>query len=544
MGAAAAAAIAGPGQAAEQVNLDFGPFSRSVPVSSLVTFAETGEADAELATLLRRLSPAQKDGLRTALTASRETDLTRVSQWFNDPLGEHSLLFLGQMAQTEARLNGKQALRAAIIAAVAEDGTISLLDVVRHFPTGTMHLDMAQVLRHTQQVIAEATDTQAVVEAIRQQSTIAATQPPQPDLTTLPDLTQLGPHGSRQISLVLEDVSRDRTYPVELVVPQDLDNLSGPLPVVVISHGLGDSPQSFLDIANHLASHGLVVALPEHIGSNYQLQQAMLSGLASESFRAREFIDRPLDVSFLLDELERRNATVFGGKLNLDRVVAVGHSFGGYTALALGGATIDFERLAQRCDPSANIILDAAMLLECRALELQDQPDVVQQLGELGVQDERIKLMMAFATVSNLFGPQGISRLQAPVMIFGGAFDIIAPVVPQQVSAFNWLNAPERYLYLAENTSHGTSFTRTISNLLNFDQDFDQGVDEALVLTRAVNKSLIVAFTQVYGANRQEFAPFLTSAYVEAVSVEPFRLHLVRTIPPSIEDKLEPAPLP
>ena len=384
----------------------------------------------------------------------------------------------------------------------------------------------------------------AVVEAIRQQSTLTATQPPQPDLATLPDLTQLGPHGSRQISLVLEDASRDRTYPAELAVPQDFDTLSGPIPVVVISHGLGDRPQSFLDIANHLASHGLVVALPEHIGSNYALQQALLSGLASESFRAQEFIDRPLDVSFLLDELERRNATAFGGKLNLDRVVAVGHSFGGYTVLALGGATIDFERLAQRCDPSANIIVDAAMLLECRALELQDQPDVVQQLGESGVQDERVAAIMAFATVSNLFGPQGIRRLQEPVMIFGGAFDIIAPVVPQQVSAFNWLNAPDRYLYLAENTSHGTSFTRAISDLLNFDQDFGQGVDEALVLTRAVNKSLIVAFTQVYGANRQEFAPFLTSAYVEAVSAQPFRLHLVQTIPPSIADKLEPAVLP
>jgi len=525
-------------QAAETVVLEFGPFGRSVPVSALEAFAQGDPPSRELDPLLRRLTPDQQAGFRTGLNARREVELVPLSQWFYDPMGEQSLAFLGKVIRTDARLNGQRALRAALIRSAAEDSSVSLMGVIRHFPTQTINLDLAQLLRNAQQTLGEAEATQVVVEAVRAKSSQeAATQ--SLDLTTLPDLTQPGPHGSRQISLQITDPARQRTYPVELVVPQDLARLPGPIPVVVISHGLGDSPQSFLDVAAHAASHGLLVAIPEHIGSNFVQQQAMLNGLAQESFLPQEFLDRPLDIRFLLDELSRRNGADFGGRLALDRVVVAGHSFGGYTALALAGATIDFERLAQRCDASANILADAALLLECRALALQSQPAVVEQLGETGVQDDRVALVMAFAPVSNLFAPQGMAAIQRPVMIVGGALDVVAPVVPQQVSAFHWLTTPDRYLYLADNTSHGPEFTRSISQLLDFDQDLAQGIDEALGITRGVNKSLVVAFTQVYAANRQEFRPFLQASYVEAVSADPFRLHLVRALPPGLEGVLD-----
>lgn len=529
----------GVAQAADSVVLEFGPFSRSVPVEALIEFAE-GVPNADLAPLLRRLTPAQQEGLRAGLTASREVDVVPLSQWFYDPMGEQSLMFLGKVIRTEGRLNGERALRAALIASAAEDGNLSLLSVIRHFPTGTLRLDLAQLLRDAQQTLDEAAATQSVVEAIRIQSQQDATQAP--SLPNLPDLTQPGPYGSRRLSWQLTDAARSRTYPVELVLPQDLSRVPGPIPVVVLSHGLGDRPQSFLDIAAHVASHGLVVALPEHIGSNLAQREALLAGQAQEGFRAQEFIDRPLDVTFLLDELSRRNAADFGGRLDLNRVAVVGHSLGGYTALALGGATIDFARLAQRCDPSTNILANVALLLECRALALQQQPNVVQRLGHTGVQDDRVKLVMAFAPVSNLFGPGGMAKIQEPVVIWGGALDIVAPVVPQQVEAFRWLTAPNRYLYLADNTSHSPGFTRSISQLLNFDQNLAQGVDEALGVTRGVNKALIVAFTQVYVADRQEFAPFLQPSYVESASTDLFRIHQVQTLPPAINRFLEAVP--
>ncbi|WP_052049724.1 alpha/beta hydrolase [Leptolyngbya sp. KIOST-1] len=541
LGIGAALATAGPLGAAETLRLEFGPLSRSVPTESLVTFAETGTVDRQLAPFLRRLSPSQRQELRLALTSSRAVSVVPISQWFNSPMGDRSLLFLGQLAQTEAGLNGRQALRAAIVAAAAEDGDISPLDIVRHFPTGSLRLDGAQAMAIARQVQAEATATRSLVAAIRQQSEAEAAQPPALDLAALPDLTQPGPYGSRQVSLQMTDAERGRTYAADVFLPQTLTAGPGSIPVVVISHGLGDSRTSFFDLATHAASHGFAVALPEHVGSNYTQKQALLTGLDRETFKARDFLDRPLDVSFLLNELERLNASTFDNRLNVDRVAVVGHSFGGYTALALGGASIDFERLAQRCDPAANLLLDAAMVLECRALELRSDPAVMDRLTQ-GTRDDRVQLVMAFATVSNLFGPRGMAPVAVPVMLFGGDLDLVAPVVPQQVAAFSWLQGRDRYLYLGENTSHSPGITRLLTRFLYLDDALDKSVDEALALTRGVNKSLVVAFSQVYLAGREDYRPFLQSHYVEAVSAEPFRLHRVRELPPPAIEQLSGLP--
>lgn len=531
-------------QAAETIFLDYGPLSRSIPVSSLVAFAEDGVVDDNLAFFINLLDPEQQENLRTGLTASRQADVVRVSQWFNTPMGERVLLFAGKLIETGARQNGQIALRSALVAAAAEDGGISVLDVARHFPTENLRLDLDEAVLKARQVIDEAEATLALVEAVKQQSTAEAAEPPPFNLAALPDLTQPGPYPVRQINLILEDPSRTgqaltldspRTFPATLFLPQDLTAVSGSIPVVIISHGLGDTRTNFYDIAAQIASYGFAVAVPEHIGSNTTQKEAMFSGFSQETFRAQEFLDRPLDISFLLDELERTNADSYGGRLDLSRVAIAGHSFGGYTAFALAGATIDFDRLAQRCDLKSNILLDAATVLECRALELLTDPAAVQSLGVQGTRDQRVKLIMAFAPVSNLFGPQGIRRVDIPVMVFGGAFDIVAPVVPQQVAAFSWLTTPERYLYLGENTSHGADITRLTSRLFHIDRDFDQGVDEGLAITRRVNTSLMLAFSEVYLLGQSEFEPFLRSAFVEAVSVEPFRLHLVRELPPGVE---------
>lgn len=538
--AAASAVVAGAtAQAAETVVLNFGPFSRQIEVEALSTWADGGEIDPALASLLRRLNPDQQEALRTSLTRSRPVSVVPLSQWFHDPMGERSLWFLGKFVQTQARLNGYQALRAAIIAAAAETGELSLLEVIRQFPTGTLNLDLQQVQTSLRQINQDTELTRTVVSALRQQSETAIAQQPPLNLAALPDLTQPGPYETTRLSWVMEDPSRDRRYPVELVMPENLAAVGRSVPVVVISHGLGDRPESFLDIAAQVASHGFLVALPEHIGSSLTQQQAMLNGRSRESFRAAEFLDRPLDITTLLDELERRNPDTFGGRLNVDRVVAVGHSFGGYTVLALGGATVDFERLAQRCRPDVNLLVDAALALECRALELIDQPEALQRLGQAGVKDDRVAVVMAFAPVSNLFGPAGVANISVPTMLFSGAFDVLTPVVPQQVATFSWLTTGDRYLYLADNTSHSPGLTRLTSDLVNLDQQIEKSLDEALGMTRGVNSALIIAFAQVYAAEQSAYAPFLTAAYVEATSVDPFRVHLVQGLPPAITTQLD-----
>jgi predicted dienelactone hydrolase len=160
-------------------------------------------------------------------------------------------------------------------------------------------------------------------------------------------LRQRGSFSYSKQSFTLNDLRRNRTFPVDLYLPT---SSSGLAPVIVISHGLGSDRQTFAYLATHLASYGFAVAVPEHPGSNAEQVRALINGFVSEVASPQELIDRPLDIKFLLDELKRS----YGGQLNLQQVGVLGQSFGGYTALALAGAEINFEQLQQDCGPENN----------------------------------------------------------------------------------------------------------------------------------------------------------------------------------------------
>ncbi|HIK46243.1 MAG TPA: alpha/beta hydrolase [Leptolyngbyaceae cyanobacterium M65_K2018_010] len=517
--------------AAEQIWLDYSLLSLSIPVDALERFATQGEVDAALVPFLRRLTPERQEELKTALTKTRSAKAFPLSQFLYSPMGARSINFVGEFMQTDARLNGGLALRSALIMAAADDGEVSALEVMQKFPSQTIQLDLGKILTLVRQAEAEVDETEALINAVAAQSAADAASPPAFDLAALPNLFQPGPYPTRRIDFTLVDASRNnRTYPVILFIPENLAAVSGSLPIVVISHGLGASQNNFLD-AGIIASYGFAVAIPEHIGSDDVQKQALFEGLSNQLFKVSEFIDRPLDITFLLDQLERQNATQYQGKLNLNQVAVVGHSFGGYTALALAGATIDFDRLAQTCTPAENILLDAAELLECRALELLDEPQVIQRLGVDGVRDPRVRLVLTYAPVSNFLGPSGIRRIQIPTVISAGGFDIVAPAVPEQVDAFSWLTTQEKYFYLFENTSHTAGLTRMLDTMFHVDRHYDQSIQEEQVLNRDLTKALIVAFAKVYLEGDSAYQPFLRSAYVEAVSQSPFKRYLVRELP-------------
>jgi hypothetical protein len=80
LGLGIALAAAWPLRAAEIVVLEFGPFSRSIPTEALVTFAETGEVNAQLAPFLRRLNSIQRFGLRALLTQEQAVNVVPISQ--------------------------------------------------------------------------------------------------------------------------------------------------------------------------------------------------------------------------------------------------------------------------------------------------------------------------------------------------------------------------------------------------------------------------------------------------------------------------------
>jgi len=357
----------------------------------------------------------------------------------------------------------------------------------------------------------------------------AATEPPLP-LNQLPNLRQLGPYEVSRQTLVMNDVERDRTYPVDLYLPAIAQATPGSIPVVIVSHGFGSQRADFADVARYVASYGFAVALPEHVDSNKALQEAVLDGRAREFFRASEFVNRPLDISYLLDDLERRNDSQFQGHLKLDQVAAIGHSFGGYGVLALGGAVVDLQHARQICDQNYFLdFLNPALLLQCRVLELESSPEMVQQLTQ-GLRDERVRFVVAVNPITRvLFGPQGIRQLQVPVVFVGGGYDVAAPLVPEQVYSFTQIPSEDKYFLLIEGQAHGPAISAMVNRVLSPSLDEEQ-LEQELQLIRSNGIAVMVAFFQVYLSDRPDYRPLLQASYMAQLHEPPFEFSLVRSL--------------
>lgn len=101
----------------------------------------------------------------------------------------------------------------------------------------------------------------------------------------------------------------------------------GRFPLVVISHGSGGSQFVYRTLAAHLARTGFVVLTPEHPRNNRH--DNSLAG--TDTILA----SRPRHIRSVIDWAT--SADGFGASLQQGAVAVVGHSLGGYTALALAG---------------------------------------------------------------------------------------------------------------------------------------------------------------------------------------------------------------
>jgi predicted dienelactone hydrolase len=140
--------------------------------------------------------------------------------------------------------------------------------------------------------------------------------------------------------------------PYIMDVSPDATIIAGQFPLVVISHGNGGSHLLYRSISMHLARNGYIVALPEHYGNNR-------NNNALEN-TDENLIIRPKHISLTIDELLSENC--LGKSIDAHKIAVIGHSMGGYTALALAGG-IPRTRTGQVIAVTADARVRAIVLL-------------------------------------------------------------------------------------------------------------------------------------------------------------------------------------
>jgi len=123
-------------------------------------------------------------------------------------------------------------------------------------------------------------------------------------------------------------------YGIEPVYDEPPVSGDGPFPIVMFSPGWGATAWDHIAMAARVASHGFVVAIPYHWGDGAFFNSELIDPITLA------LMNRPLDMSFMLDALLERNATagdLFVDAIDPSAVAASGWSLGGYAAMVLAG---------------------------------------------------------------------------------------------------------------------------------------------------------------------------------------------------------------
>ncbi len=531
---------------AERIYIVYGPLKFSLPVKSLEIYAKEGKIDDYLADYAKYIPPQQLKQLPKILITPLKFSPVAVSQSLYSIQGEILLAHMEQVIQTESGLSGFFAIRSALILAAADPEGLTLLNVLQKFPTRGIRIDMERGLQITEELKRLVEQTQAANIAIEQQSAAEAAREHLSNLTQLPDLRIRGAFGWQKkiINVSYEQNSRKRAFTADIYLPLPPPTQSQQLslrsvPVIVISHGLNSNRTTLEYLVKHLASYGFAIAVPEHPGIADKDFRALLEGKAEQFLNPSEFINTALDVKYLLDELERhsRYDPLYKGQLNLQQVGVIGQSFGGYTALALAGAKINFRQLQKDCNlqPNSTNFLNLSLDIQCTLLQL---PTSESDLPNL--RDERVKAVIALnPTASSILGQAGFSQIKVPVMVVASSSDIVGPALLEAIRPFAWLTTPDKYLVLLKGATH---FSMLDESALGENGIFSAtktsgvaalhpglpGADVAP--THSYISALSLAFLQAYIANQPEkYRPYLNASYAKAISQDPFSLHLVRS---------------
>lgn len=521
--------------AAERVTLRLGPFEQAIAISDLERFAKTGELANELKLYASVLTPQVREVLNRRLQIDPNAADKLIAETLRTPRGKQIIQSLG-VAIPDSSVD---LIQAAVSLAARQANGLSLVGFLRAYPEENITVDASSAIALALQFNPSYLQSQTLAPLLERDLVVKSNPP----FKTTFDPSLSGSQTVQQQTLFLQDQQRHRTIPVDIYFPKQkqrtsrLSSLISRLspasrqPLVIISHGFGADRKFFAYLARHLASHGLTVVALEHPSNKRQLSISAVNS-PNQVLPATEFIDRPKDVSFVLDELAKRNRQlgVLQGKLNTEKVSAIGHSLGGYTVLALAGAELNLTHLRQFCRGSSAIGQAPGDWLQCAAAELPNR--------QLQLRDQRIKSAIALnPLVGQLFG-NGIAQVATPVLMLAGTEDTITPALNNQLQPFNQLRGSKYLLTAIGGTHLSVGEPGNLGSTLNQSSVKERRGEETKPLRQLI-QGVSLAFIEQLTPEAKIYQPFLTPAYAQSFSKPGLPLRLNTELPASITSIVE-----
>lgn len=177
----------------------------------------------------------------------------------------------------------------------------------------------------------------------------------------------------------------------------DAEPVPGPLPLVLFSHGHQGFAGNSSFLMRHLASHGWLVAAPDHTDNT----------TFDGSERTTEiYWERPLDLVAVLDAVRGEWDTT-------DELGVVGHSFGGYTVHLSAGGEIAVDDVVPPCLDGTDTSDFCSTMTTAQAERLG---------GDLALPGLRGAVSMAPGDYG-LLGEAGVGAIDVPLLLLTGGLD-------------------------------------------------------------------------------------------------------------------------
>ncbi|MGE4422787.1 MAG: alpha/beta hydrolase family protein [Pseudodesulfovibrio sp.] len=230
--------------------------------------------------------------------------------------------------------------------------------------------------------------------------------------------------------------------PFRLRVAGDAGIIPGEHPLAVISHGSGGSHMGHRDTAMYLAERGYVVVSLLHPRNNYKDD-------ADGRSRAN-WINRPRHVSAVLDWL--LNQSEYAPFIDAKRIGVIGHSAGGYTALALAGGIPDLGAIGRYCaehrEDAAFCGPGGGVLSWLRRLFADEGHDGA-KTGDL--RDGRVRAAVLLAPLGVIFdGADSLAGVTVPVLLFRAGKDDVLRYPYNAESIRENLPSPPQYVVVPD----------------------------------------------------------------------------------------------